>query len=447
MRAGGVFKRASICKLTCMADTPAHRIVLVGGGFGGLTAAKALKRVPAQVTLVDRRNFHLFQALLYQVATGGLSPANIAAPLRSVLKKQRNTHVVLGNVTGFDIVNKHVLVGAERLPFDSLIVAAGAASFYFNHPEWEKHAPGLKSIEDATEIRRRVLTAFEHAETAKDDATRKRCLTFVVVGAGPTGVEMAGAIRELATHTLRYDFRSINPAHARVILIEGAQHVLPMFVESLSVKARAALERMGVEVWNGAKVADIQADHVQVERDGKSERIDTHTVVWAAGVRASSLGQRLSEATGVALDRGGRVIVQTDLSVPGHPNIFVLGDLAAFPLPDGKYLPGLAPVAIQQGEYVANVIRCRLENRAPPAAFRYRDLGVMATIGRAAAVVDLHFARYAGWFAWLTWLFVHLALLIQFQNRALVLTQWAWNYFTRNRSARLITGEEKSHIE
>jgi NADH dehydrogenase len=430
-----------------MPDSSAHRIVIVGGGFGGLNAALALHRAPALITLIDRRNFHLFQPLLYQVATGGLSPANIAAPLRSVLKRQRNTHVLLGDVIGFDVAGKHVLVGDDRIPYDSLIIATGAANFYFNHPEWEQHAHGLKTVEDATEIRRRVLLAFEYAEAAKDEATRKRCLTFVVIGAGPTGVEMAGAISDLARHTLRRDFRAINPAHARILLIEGAPHVLPTFVESLSLKAKQSLERMGVEVWNGAKVTDIQADHVQVALNGNSERIDTHTVIWAAGVRASSLGQKLADATGVALDRGGRVLVQPDLSVPGHPDIFVIGDLAACPSADGRFLPGLASVAMQQGEYVANLIRARLDKRPAPTAFHYRDLGVMATIGRAAAVVDLHFVRFAGWFAWLIWLFVHITLLIQFQNRLLVLTQWAWNYFTRNRAARLITGEDHRPIE
>jgi NADH dehydrogenase len=272
-------------------------------------------------------------------------------------------------------------------------------------------------------------------------------LTFVVVGAGPTGVEMAGAISELARHTLRRDFRAINPAQARIILIEGAPHVLPTFVEKLSLRAKQALEGMDIEVCTGARVTNIEGDHVQVEHNGQSRRIDTHTVVWAAGVRASTLGQRLAEATGATLDRGGRVLVQPDLSVPGHPDIFVLGDLAAFRLPDGKFLPGLASVAAQEGEYVANVIRCRLENRASPPAFHYRDLGVMATIGRASAVVDLHWLRFSGWFAWLTWLFVHITLLIQFQNRLLVLTQWAWNYFTRNRSARLITSKDNERIE
>lgn len=425
-----------------MADATAHRIVIIGGGFGGLQAALALDRAPAQVTLIDRRNFHLFQALLYQVATGGLSPANIAAPLRSVLKKQRNTRVLLGEVTSFDVVRKEVLLGNDRVPYDTLIVAAGATSHYFGHPEWEKHAPGLKTVEDATEIRRRILSAFERAELAKDDAERTRCLTFVVVGAGPTGVELAGAIRDLARHTLRHDFRAINPATARVILVEGVDRVLPTFVPKLSAKAEASLRRLGVEVWTGAKVMDVQGDHVRIQRDGQAHRIETCTVLWAAGVRGSPLGKLLADATGAVLDRGGRLIVERDLSVARFPDIFIIGDLAAVAQPDGQYLPGVAPVAMQEGDYVASVIRARLEGRKPPPAFRYRDPGVMATIGRAAAVADLRWIQFAGWFAWLAWLFVHIIRLIRFENRFLVLTQWAWNYFTRNRSARLITGSD-----
>lgn len=423
-----------------------HCIVIVGGGFGGLQAAQALDKAPAEITLIDRRNFHLFQALLYQVATGGLSPANIAAPLRSVLKKQRNTRVILGEVTGFDVAQKQVLAGDERIPYDTLIVAAGAGSHYFGHPEWETHAPGLKSIEDATEIRRRVLSAFERAEIAHDEAVRNRLLTFVVVGAGPTGVEMAGAISELARYTLRRDFRAINPALARIILIEGFERVLPSFVAPLSASAEQALKKMGVEVWTQAKVKDIQADHLLVERNEDEQRIDTQTVVWAAGVRASHLGQLLANACGAALDKSGRVIVQKDLSLSGQPNIFVIGDLAACAQPDGSYLPGVAPVAMQQGDHVARVIRARLAGIADPPAFRYHDSGVMATIGRAAAVVDLRWLRFSGWFAWLAWLFVHIARIIQFENRFLILTQWAWNYFTRNRSARLITRDERNKL-
>lgn len=418
-----------------------HRVVIVGGGFGGLYAAQNLRRAPVEVTLIDRRNFHLFQPLLYQVATGGLSPANIATPLRSIVKKQRNCRVLLGEVTGFDIAGNAVWMGDERVAYDSLIVAAGASNSYFNHPEWEKHAPGLKTIEDATEIRTRVLSAFEAAERFNDASLRRRLLTFVIVGGGPTGIEMAGSISDLARETLRRDFRTLDPGASRIILIEGHNRVLPPFPESLSAKAQRALHKLGIEVWTSARVLDIQADHVIVDSGGKKDRIDTSNVIWAAGVRANPLGKVLAEATGATLDRGGRVVVGKDLSIPGHPSVFVVGDLAGATHADGKPLPGVAPVAMQQGKYVAQLIRRRVEGRSPPEPFRYWDKGNMATIGRNAAVVDLYFIRFAGRLAWMTWLFVHLIYLIQFQNRLLVLMQWFWNYWTRNRSARLITGE------
>jgi NADH:ubiquinone reductase (H+-translocating) len=414
-----------------------HRVVIVGGGFAGLNAAKAFKTAPLDVALVDKRNFHLFQPLLYQVATGGLSPANIASPLRGVLSRQRNCRVLLGEVTGFDVAARQVICGSERLPYDSLIVAAGAENFYFGHPDWERHATGLKSVEEATHIRARVLAAFEVEERRRGQAP-----TFVIVGGGPTGVEMAGAVSELAGHTLRKNFRFIDPGATRIILVEGYERVLPPFPESLSLKARHALERMGVLVWTSAKVQDIQADHVMVERNGACERVDASVVIWAAGVRASRLGKLLGEATGAVIDRGGRVTVNQDLSVPGHPEIFVIGDLALATYPDGKPLPGLAPVAMQQGKYVADLISRRVRGRAVPGPFRYWDKGNMATIGRNAAVVDVYWLRFSGWFAWMTWLFVHIMYLVQFQNRLLVLMQWFWNYVTRNRAARLITGEE-----
>jgi len=424
-----------------MADTP-HRVIIIGGGFAGIRAAQNLHYVPVEITLIDKRNFHLFQPLLYQVATGGLSPANIAAPLRAVVRKQRNCKVVLGEVTGFDLPNKQVLMGEERLPFDSLIVAAGAGNFYFGHPEWEKHAPGLKSIEEATEIRARVLSAFEAAEHTPDPTHRDRLMTMVVVGGGPTGVEMVGSISELARHTLRNNFRTIDPAVTRIILIEGHDRVLPPFPEKLSAKALIVLRRMGVEVRTSSHVKDIQADHVMVERAGQIERIDTSTVIWAAGVRASPLGKLIADATGTTIDRGGRVVVGKDLSIPNHPHLFVVGDMAAATYPDGKPLPGVAPVAMQAGKYVANVIRHRVAGKPFTDPFHYWDKGNMATIGRNAAVVDIYFFRFSGWFAWMTWLFVHLMYLVAFQNRLLVLLQWFWNYVTRNRAARLITGEK-----
>jgi NADH dehydrogenase len=423
-----------------MSNTP-HRVVIIGGGFGGLHAANKLRSAQLDVTLIDRRNFHLFQPLLYQVATGGLSPANIASPLRSVLRKRRNCRVLLGEVTAIDPVNKQVSIGDENIGFDTLIVAAGAQNFYFGHPEWEQYAPGLKSIEDATDIRRRILTAFEAAERFPDPLLRKRLLTFVIVGAGPTGVEMAGAVGELAHQTLRHDFRTFDPVSTRIILVEGGPRVLPPFPESLSIKARKTLERRGIEVWTSSKVLDIQADHVMVHHEGTDKRIDTSTVVWAAGVTPSPLGRKLGELTGVEVDRSGKVAVEPDLSLKGHPNIFVIGDMAMFKGTDGKPLPGVAPVAMQGGRYVANLITRRVEGRTPPGEFRYWDKGMMATIGRNAAVVDAYWIRFSGWFAWMAWLFIHILYLIQFQNRILVLFQWFWNYWTRNRAARLITGD------
>ncbi|HJZ93250.1 MAG TPA: NAD(P)/FAD-dependent oxidoreductase [Gemmataceae bacterium] len=417
-----------------------HKVVIVGGGFGGLTAAQTFKRADVDVTLIDRRNFHLFQPLLYQVATGGLSPANIAAPLRSVLKSQRNTRVLLGEVTGFDISGKAVLLGDERVPFDTLIVAAGAVNNYFSKPEWEEHAPGLKSIEEATEIRRRVLTAFEAAERFTSPEDRKRYMTFVVVGGGATGVEMAGAISELARQTLRRDFRGINTAAARLILVEGGNRLLQVYPEKLSQKAEEALRRLGVEVWTSTKVKDIQLDHVVVERDGKTQRIETATVIWGAGVKASPLGKMIGEATGAQVDRGGRVVVQPDLTLPGHPNIYVIGDMAAA-TSNGQPVPGVAQGAMQEGKFAAKAILKRLAGKGDVGAFVYWDKGSMATIGRNAAVALVGPLKLSGFIAWLAWLFVHITYLISFTNRVLVLLQWFYSYLTRNRSARLITGE------
>ncbi|MCI0703895.1 MAG: NAD(P)/FAD-dependent oxidoreductase [Planctomycetia bacterium] len=429
-----------------MADGAAHKVVIIGGGFGGMLAAKALNKTPTEVTLIDRRNFHLFQPLLYQVATGALSPANIAAPLRSILKKQRNTRVLQGEVVGFDMAGKSVLLrDGARVPFDSLIVATGATHHYFGHDEWANHAPGLKTIEDATDIRRRVLSAFERAERATDPAERARLVTFVVVGGGPTGVEMAGAIIELAKYTLRADFRVINPATARVILIEGQTRVLGAFHEKLSRKAKDALEGMGVEVKLDCHVTAIEPDHILAKPDGGKApafRIDTETVVWAAGVKASPLGKLLADAIGgVEVGRGGHVPVNPDCTVANRPDVFVIGDLASCPGKDGKPLPGLAPVAMQQGEYVAGVIVRRLKGESPKGPFRYIDKGTMATIGRAKAVAESFGFKFSGYPAWLAWLFIHILYLARFENRVLVLFQWFFNYVTRNRAARLITNE------
>jgi NADH dehydrogenase len=422
-----------------------HRVVIVGGGFGGLLAARGLNKQPVEVTLIDRRNFHLFQPLLYQVATGGLSPANIAAPLRSILRRQRNTRVLLGEVIGFDLVNRQVqLHDGSAIPFDSLIIAAGSTHHYFGHDEWERFAPRLKTIEDATEIRRRVLSAFEEAERIADPLARARLLTFVVVGGGPTGVEMAGSIRELAAQTLRFDFRSIDPAQAKVILVEGLNRVLSGFHETLSRKALEGLRKMGIEVRLDCHVVDVQADHVLVRLDsGKApaERIETSTVVWAAGVQANPLGKLLGSAIGgVEIDRCGRVVVNPDCSVGNRSDVFVIGDLACYRGRDGQPLPGLAPVAMQQGQYVADVIARQVRGESRRGPFQYWDKGTMATIGRAQAVAESMGFRFSGYLAWLAWLFIHILYLARFENRVLVMFQWFWNYVTRNRTARLITG-------
>lgn len=418
-----------------------QRIVIVGGGFGGLYAARALAKVPVELTLLDRRNFHLFQPLLYQVATGGLSPANIAAPLRAVLRRQRNARVLLAKVTGFDIGRREALLDqGPPVPYDTLIVAAGATHHYFGHPEWERFAPGLKTIEDATEIRRRVLLAFEAAERETSPARRGALLTFVVVGGGPTGVELAGAVAEVAHHTLRGNFRAFDPASARVLLLEAGDRILATYPIKLSMKAVLSLQRLGVTVCTNAAVTDVGPEHVAVKASGRDETIAAHTVLWAAGVDASPLARALAEATCATLDRSGRVIVGPDLTLPGHPEIFVIGDMANYPHQTGKPLPGVAPVAMQQGRFVADLIRRRIEGQAP-IAFHYRDRGSMATIGRGAAVADLGWLRLSGLPAWLAWLFIHILFLIEFENRVLVVFQWAWNYITRNRSARLITGK------
>ncbi len=419
-----------------------HRIVIVGGGFGGLFTARRLRKADAQVTLIDRRNFHLFQPLLYQVATGALSPANIAAPLRAVLKRQRNARVLMGEVVDIDVAGRRVVLSDGEVPYDTLVVATGSRHFYFGHPEWEDRAPGLKTVEDATEIRRRVLLAFETAEREPDPQKKQALLTFIVVGGGPTGVELSGAIAELARHALRRNFRSIDPASARVLLVEGADRVLPPYAPVLSAKAERALERLGVTVWKGSLVNDIEPGFVTIRRGDRSERVPAHTILWAAGVQASRLGQVLGKATGAEVDRIGRILVGPDLTLPGHPEIFVIGDLANCSHQTGKPLPGVAPVAMQQGEYVARLIMSRLRGTPSTEPFHFRDPGSMATIGRAAAVVDLGWVRFDGFLAWLAWLFIHLINIIQFENRWLIMAQWVWGYVTRNRTARLITGPD-----
>ena len=410
-----------------------HRVVIVGGGFGGLYAAKALRRrSDVEITLIDRRNHHVFQPLLYQVATAALNPSEIATPIRKILREQRNARVVLAEVVGIDAQGKRVLLDGGDVPYDTLILAAGATHSYFGKDEWATVAPGLKSIEDAVEIRRRVLLAYEAAElTESDPKLRTAWLTFVIVGAGPTGVELAGALKEIATHALRRDFRKIDPGEARVILLEGADRVLPPYVPELSADARAALEHLGVEVRTGARVTHIDDGGVQIG----AERIAAKTVLWAAGVAASPLARSL----GVPLDRAGRVLVEPDLTIKEYPDIFVVGDLAAL-TEDGKPIPGVAGAAVQGGQHAAKSIVRRLEGQ-PVQPFHYVDKGSLATIGRAAAVADFGRIKMNGFVAWLAWLFIHVFLLIGFRNRFIVVFQWAWSYFTYERGARLITGE------
>ncbi len=416
-----------------------HHVVIVGGGFGGLYVARSLKNAPLKVTLVDRRNFHLFQPLLYQVATGELSPANIASPLRYILKRQKNVHVLLGEAVDFRVDQKTLVLRDGEIAYDTLVVAAGSGNNFFGHPEWARFAPGLKTVEEATEIRRKVLMAFERAERQTDPAKLAAELTFVVVGAGPTGVELVGSLSEIARDTMSQEFRSIRPGSARIMLVDAVDRVLPIYPPELSAKALKALAKLGVEVWTKTFVTGIDETGLTVKRNDREEHIDSRTVLWAAGVQASPLGRALATPTSRPVERGGRLAVQPDLTLPGFPEIFVIGDLAQCAGADGKPLPGVAPVAIQQGKYVARQIMGRQEKRAIEP-FRYRDYGSMATIGRAAAVADLGWVRFDGVLAWLAWLFIHLMYLVGFEDRLLVFTQWAWNYFTRNRGARLITG-------
>jgi NADH dehydrogenase len=414
-----------------------HHVVIVGGGFAGLWAARQLGRVPVRVTVIDRRNFHLFQPLLYQVATGGLSPAEICAPLRSVLKRQRRTHVLLADVVDLDLARKRVLLADGEVPFDTLVVAAGSEHHDLGREAWAGHVPGLKSVEDATRIRSRILRAFEAAERTEDPLAREALMTFVIVGGGPTGVELAGAIGELARHTLRRDFRRICPAAARILLVEGGERILPAYRVRLSSWAVRSLGRLGVEVETGTLLADVRESEVILRHGEETRTVRAATVLWAAGVRPSPLARVLAERAGARLEADGRVSVTSDCSIQGHPEIFVIGDMAAVGQ-DGSFLPGIAPVAMQQGRYVAGRIRDRLAGR-PMRPFRYRNRGQLAVIGRAAAVADLGWLQLAGYPAWLLWLFVHILYLVEFGNRLLVGVQWAHGYVTRKRGARLIT--------
>jgi NADH dehydrogenase len=417
-----------------------HRVVLLGAGFGGLYAAKALRRAPVQLTVIDRRNFHLFQPLLYQVATGGLSPGEIASPVRHVLCRQHNTTVWLAEVRDIDVERRCVRLADGQAEYDTLILATGSHHHYFGHDEWAPLAPGLKTLEDAVEIRRRVLLAFERAERESDPEARRAWLTFVIVGGGPTGVELAGALGEIARDTLRHDFRSINPAAAVILLVEGADRLLPAFPPELSARAERDLVSLGVRKRTRAVVTGIDELGVTVRLGDHTERIASRTVLWAAGVEASELGGIVSRRTGAPLDRGGRLIVQPDLTLPGHPEIFAIGDLANFSHQTGQPLPGVAPVAMAQGRYVARAIQARLRGETLPA-FHYFDKGTLATIGRNKAVAAFGKLQIAGPIAWFVWLFVHLMYLVEFDNRLIVLIEWVYDYITRNRGARLITGE------
>ena len=425
-----------------------HRVVIVGGGFAGLAAAKALKKCDADITLVDRSNHHLFQPLLYQVATGGLSPADISAPIRGLLSKQKNCRVLLAEVTGIDVTARELATTGGTVSFDTLVLATGATHSYFGNAGWATNAPGLKSIDDATSIRRKILLAFEAAEQTTSDDERSALLTFAVIGGGPTGVELAGAIGELSRQTLKRDFRSFDPSSARVLLIEAGDRILATYSSSLSPKAEKSLRKIGVEVMTGAMVTDIRDGGITVQRGESSEEIPAKTILWAAGVQASPLGKMLVESLNAGggadtyeTDRVGRVVVEPDLTVTGHPEIFVLGDLASNSHQTGIPLRGTADVAAAEGNFAGKAISRRLQGKPPPSAFRFRDLGKMAVIGRSSAVADLKFIQFSGYIAWQFWLFVHILKLVGYQNRTRVLVQWSNSYFTRNRSARLITGK------
>jgi NADH dehydrogenase len=421
-------------------ETP--HVVIIGGGFGGLEAARALAGGAVRVTLLDRHNYHLFQPLLYQVATASLSPGDIASPIRWVLRHQKNVRVLLADVQAIDPAAKRVTIdGGDALAYDYLIVSAGASHSYFGHPEWAERAPGLKTLDDALEMRRRVLVAFEAAERERDPERQRRLLTFVIVGAGPTGVELAGALAEIARQSLAQDFRSIQPESARIVLVEGSPYVLPPFADPLRAAARRALEHLGVEVRTGAVVTAVDEDGVTLSSSAPSEgstspeRVSAQTVLWAAGVAASPLAKSL----GVPLDRAGRVSTEPTLSLPGHPTTYVVGDMCAF-VQDGKPLPGVAQVAMQQGAHAARNI-LRTIQRRPLQPFRYKDYGTMATIGRGAAVGEIFGLKVSGFFAWLFWIFLHIFWLIGFRNRIVVMTEWAYAFLTFQRRVRLITGE------
>jgi NADH:ubiquinone reductase (H+-translocating) len=415
-------------------------VLILGGGFGGLNAALKLARAPVDVTLIDRRNFHLFQPLLYQVATGSLSPGEIAAPLRSVLSRQKNTQVLLGEAMDVDPDARRVcLRDGGTFEYDTLILATGSQTSYYGHDEWRDFAPSLKSVEEATAIRHKILVAFEEAERASSPEEAKAWLTFVIVGAGATGLELAGALAEIANETLKHDFRHIDPSSARILLVEGGDRVLPSYPKDLSAKAEKLVHKLSVEIQKGVMVTEVDADGVDLKRGDKTERLAAKTVLWAGGVASTDFAMRLAKRTRAETDRHGRISVSPELTIPNYPNIFVIGDLACAKNEKGDPLPGVAQVAIQGGTYAAKVIKARLEGKTDIPPFRYFDKGDMAVIGRAAAVANIFGMHFAGLFAWLIWLFVHLLYIVEFQSRVLVFIQWGFQYLTFSRGARLIT--------
>ena len=420
-----------------------HRVIILGGGFAGLLAAQKLKRVPVQVKLFDRRNFHLFQPLMYQVATGSLSPGEIAAPLRSVLSRQKNTEVLLGEAADIDPASKRItLKDGGQFEYDSLIVATGSQTSYYGNDAWREVAPSLKSVEEATAIRHKILLAFERAERATTPEDVRAWLTFVIVGAGATGLELAGALAEIANETLKHDFRNINPTEARILLVEGGPRILPAFPEDLSLKAEKLVAKLGVEILKGVKVTRIDEEGVTLERATGSESLRAKTVLWAGGVTINEFGRKLAERVHAETDRIGRILVTPQLTVPNHPDIFVVGDLALATEANGKPLPGVAQVAMQGGAYAAKVIRARVQKDSEPGPFQYFDKGDMAAIGRAAAVANIFGFHLSGLPAWLVWLFIHLMYIVEFQSRILVFIQWGFEYLTFSRGARLITGDD-----
>ena len=428
--------------------TQTHRVLILGGGFAGLNAAQKLKRAPVEVTLIDRRNFHLFQPLLYQVATGSLSPGDISAPIRGVLNKQKNAEVLLGEAADIDPDAKRVtLRDGGCFDYDSLIVATGSKTSYYGKEEWRQNAPSLKTVEEATAIRHKILYAFEWAERAATEAEAREWLTFVIVGAGATGLELAGALAEIANETLKNDFRRINPTEARIILMEGGSRVLTAYPPDLSERAERLVRRLGVEVMKGVMATAIDSDGVTYKRGDKTEKLAAKTVIWAGGVTATTFGNKLAERTKAETDRSGRIKVRPDLTIPNYPDIFVLGDLAAAQAKDGKPLPGVAQVAMQGGTYAARTIRARLQGKKDIPPFHYLDKGDMAVIGRAAAVANIFGLHVSGLPAWLIWLFIHLMYIVQFQNRVIVFVQWGFQYLTFSRGARLITGTGDADLE